>query len=582
MACCLPPQSPLRPQTCGPGWSTRPVDSAVSSVLMSHFGSSWIHHTPRAPRQLGEAGSRQTPRTPNARFRRRVPCSSSRAVPSRAWLSMPPTSITPRRPSSPASATTPRRDLLRALRRGARAWTPLEPLLHERAPTGLDLDDDLLAELLSDGATLLQGTGFEVLWPLGDPRRRHRAAGRRRARSGCRGRGRFRSGHPGRVPLAGHATWRTALRRGDRPARRGQAGARPSAWPLGRRRSGPARAPAGAPAASGWRRPRRSARCSRGTVDLDGEPVPVVAEGPVAELAGRLARVDRHADPARRAAGSGPRRRAPALPAPGRRLAARHDRGRARRLPGRRHGPRQDPPGHRPPPPPRRRRPAARPLVVCPTSLLGNWEREVRRFAPATVGPPPPRPELAASRSWPPASSSSPATASPGGMPRCWLDGRLRPGGRRRGPARQEPARRRPHGRCAPSAAPARLALTGTPVENRLSDLWSILDWTTPGLLGPFERFVRTVAVASRAQPRPGGRPSGSPARSAPSCCGARRRDPGVAPDLPPRTVTDVAVPLTQRADDALRGRGTRGAGRDRERRRASPARASCCAFSPC
>jgi hypothetical protein len=30
-------------------------------------------------------------------------------------------------------------------------------LLHERAPTGLDLDDDGLSELLSDGATLLQG-----------------------------------------------------------------------------------------------------------------------------------------------------------------------------------------------------------------------------------------------------------------------------------------------------------------------------------------------------------------------------------------------------------------------------------------
>ncbi|MGH2930605.1 MAG: SNF2 helicase-associated domain-containing protein, partial [Solirubrobacteraceae bacterium] len=38
-------------------------------------------------------------------------------------------------------------------------------MLHERAPTGLDLDDDLLAELLADGASLLTGTGIEVLWP---------------------------------------------------------------------------------------------------------------------------------------------------------------------------------------------------------------------------------------------------------------------------------------------------------------------------------------------------------------------------------------------------------------------------------
>lgn len=33
--------------------------------------------------------------------------------------------------------------------------------------------------------------------------------------------------------------------------------------------------------------------------------------------------------------------------------------------------------------------------------------------------------------------------------------------------------------------APARVALTGTPVENNLSELWALLDWTTPGLLGP-------------------------------------------------------------------------------------------------
>jgi SNF2 family DNA or RNA helicase len=34
-----------------------------------------------------------------------------------------------------------------------------------------------------------------------------------------------------------------------------------------------------------------------------------------------------------------------------------------------------------------------------------------------------------------------------------------------------------------------RIALTGTPVENRLSELWSILDWTNPGMLGSRERF---------------------------------------------------------------------------------------------
>ena len=43
--------------------------------------------------------------------------------------------------------------------------------------------------------------------------------------------------------------------------------------------------------------------------------------------------------------------------------------------------------------------------------------------------------------------------------------------------------------------AAARIALTGTPVENRLSELWSILDFTNPGLLGPAERFRERYAV---------------------------------------------------------------------------------------
>ena len=37
--------------------------------------------------------------------------------------------------------------------------------------------------------------------------------------------------------------------------------------------------------------------------------------------------------------------------------------------------------------------------------------------------------------------------------------------------------------------AQARIALTGTPLENRLSDLWSLFDFICPGLLGTFNRF---------------------------------------------------------------------------------------------
>ena len=37
--------------------------------------------------------------------------------------------------------------------------------------------------------------------------------------------------------------------------------------------------------------------------------------------------------------------------------------------------------------------------------------------------------------------------------------------------------------------AKRRLALSGTPIENRLSEIWSIFDFVSPGLLGPLDKF---------------------------------------------------------------------------------------------
>src|SRR5665809_110923 len=59
-------------------------------------------------------------------------------------------------------------------------------------------------------------------------------------------------------------------------------------------------------------------------------------------------------------------------------------------------------------------------------------------------------------------------------------------------------------------ASNARVALTGTPVENELTELWAILDWATPGLLR------------------------------------RRKADPGIAPELPPKTETDHLLSLTR------------------------------------
>ncbi|MDE3203804.1 MAG: DEAD/DEAH box helicase [Acidobacteriota bacterium] len=54
-------------------------------------------------------------------------------------------------------------------------------------------------------------------------------------------------------------------------------------------------------------------------------------------------------------------------------------------------------------------------------------------------------------------------------------------------------------------SADSRLALTGTPVENGLGDLWAILDWTNPGLVGGRTSFIENLSrnsavVAPRAE----------------------------------------------------------------------------------
>ncbi|MGH9294834.1 MAG: DEAD/DEAH box helicase, partial [Acidimicrobiales bacterium] len=74
-------------------------------------------------------------------------------------------------------------------------------------------------------------------------------------------------------------------------------------------------------------------------------------------------------------------------------------------------------------------------------------------------------------------------------------------------------------------------------------ELWSILDWTTPGLLGPLERFRRGVAVAVERNRDPGATERLA-AMVRPFLLRRRKTDPTIAPELPERTVTDLAVPL--------------------------------------
>ena len=76
----------------------------------------------------------------------------------------------------------------------------------------------------------------------------------------------------------------------------------------------------------------------------------------------------------------------------------------------------------------------------------------------------------------------------------------------------------------------ARIALTGTPVENRLSDLWSLFDFICPGLLGSASRFKQFIGSLERGEP-----PSYAPLRTLvqPYILRRLKTDRSVIDDLP-------------------------------------------------
>jgi non-specific serine/threonine protein kinase len=141
-------------------------------------------------------------------------------------------------------------------------------------------------------------------------------------------------------------------------------------------------------------------------------------------------------------------------------------------------------------------------LLVAPASLLGNWQAELRRFAPSL------RTLVAHPSAFASAELSQLGPADVGEVDLCmtsygsvhrfalftqvgWdllvLD---------EAQAIKNPAAKQT--RAVKSLrSRTRLALSGTPVENRLSDLWSIFDFVCPGLLGSakvFSRFAKRLA----------------------------------------------------------------------------------------
>ncbi|MFJ3502748.1 DEAD/DEAH box helicase [Streptomyces sp. NPDC090135] len=181
-------------------------------------------------------------------------------------------------------------------------------------------------------------------------------------------------------------------------------------------------------------------------------------------------------------------------------------------------------------------------LVVCPTSLMGNWQREVEKFAPGT----PVRRFHGAARDLKGLPDGGFVLTTYGTMR---LDAE-RLAERDWGLVVADEAQhvKNPYSatarRLRTIGARARVALSGTPVENNLSELWAILDWTTPGLLGGLGAFRARFATAVE-----GGRDPAAAARLAalvrPFLLRRRKSDPGIAPELPPKTETDRTVSLT-------------------------------------
>ncbi len=433
-------------------------------------------------------------------------------------------------------------DVLRALRRAARAWSPLAELLARPVPDRLELSDDDLSDLLGDAAADLGGAGISVLWPAGMFTDGVRLTGSIGSPGAVAGSGftldelvsfRWQATLGGEALSEDEVALLAEAKRGVVRLRGRFVAVDPSLVERLRRR--PPRALSAVEAL---------AAVLSGTVDIGGELVEVTAQPQLADLAERLRRAagvsgdTDDAVPAPRAL------RAELRPYQQRGLAwlaemtgtglggcLADDMGLGKTL--------QVIALHLH----RAERQLGPTLVVCPTSLLANWEREVRRFAPSV----PVRRHHGPSRTLEGLAADELVITSYG-VAR-YDAAELGAAGFSLVVADEAQHAKNPTTATARAlrsiTAPARIALTGTPVENRLADLWSILDFTTPGLLGPLERFARTIATPIERYHDPD-----ATARLArivqPFLLRRRKTDPDIAPDLPARTISDLPVALSR------------------------------------
>ncbi len=137
-------------------------------------------------------------------------------------------------------------------------------------------------------------------------------------------------------------------------------------------------------------------------------------------------------------------------------------------------------------------------LLVCPMSLVGNWQREAARFTPGLRVHVHHGADRLAAGDLPAALAGVELVITSYGVAardqaalgaltwaRVVCDEAQN--------IKNHATRQARAVRALPAAA--RIALTGTPVENRLSELWSIMEFTNPGLLGPAEKFRQRFAI---------------------------------------------------------------------------------------
>ena len=181
-------------------------------------------------------------------------------------------------------------------------------------------------------------------------------------------------------------------------------------------------------------------------------------------------------------------------------------------------------------------------LVVAPTSVVPNWEREIAKFAPGlktVVWQGPNRSQRA-----PELEKADVMITSYALLRR---DEELLQALDLRYVILDEAQHiKNPMSQTARSAkklsSERRLALTGTPIENRLSELWSIFDFVSPGLLGQLKTFEERIA-------RPidrGDMETAQRLRATIKPFVMRRMKRDVAADLPDKIEQEMIVPLAE------------------------------------